>query len=913
MPVLSQADLDQVAAMILQMHAPEMTGNAEVAKAMQKQLIEVQKTDQAWGLTEGLLRHPNPIVRFFGAQNAQTKIARDWDTLPVELQPVLLDQQLRLTSEAASPSSPYYAENKIVLRKLFSTLASLILRLTPKQFPDPLLKVISILAGHHASRVLVLEWLETAIRDVARGALVEPRKSEVARAINQEMPLVVRTITDALSGQGTGSPQEKEQEAAAGFKCLEAWIDWGLTADDITNLLPVLHSLLDTPFMVQSISAIVEVLTNSVFRDGKATKALTEPLLRWMAVRGMQIVNQAISEEDADSEDLNAISKLVEALVEHSASWMASKLDQPDVQAFLTLLLSLSGFPGLPGRDENVSEQTLMLYSTIQEELMESPDFQSDYATSPSWNIAKTFFSQAVNRLRVKMTMPTVTLKKEDQRAFEVYRRDAGEVMVTAYYVVRGDMLQGLLNLLLNDLDRNAPWPDIEVTLHCLKCASEAVELGEEKVLPVLFSAQVFSRLPRDPTDAVYLTAIRLIRAYEEWFRYHHDSVAFVLDYIVSALDVSQLAPEAASALKAICDLCRGNLTQHVASFGALHGKVASMEAEQQIKVIEAICSVLQAIPPADAVDPIMTIVTPVVDKLDHCLDAAATAPDAARAISMHQLQALTACANGLTPAEEDMFDLDPDATASTARSLEATRNDPRLQQIRNRILHAVSRVMDTWSQDTEMATTLISLPPSPLLYMIGSASQKSYSALWPSIASALIFRLAPSPFFRRKIEPGSQDDLADQAEQAETLRIVVLTTDILIRATANVLQDPAALQANPDVAESFFKYASAVSVMHTSRNSPAISEAYEPLINSHGRDIVEAVITGGAVASPRSTIPNYAEILVAVIVRTPTCAKSWIENLMAIGGADIMPQDGYPGDKATHEAKKKFQEAVLR
>ena len=73
-----------------------------------------------------------------------------------------------------------------------------------------------------------------------------------------------------------------------------------------------------------------------------------------------------------------------------------------------------------------------MLYSTIQEELMESPDFQSDYATSPSWNIAKTFFSQAVNRLRIKMTLPTEALKKEDQKAFAVYRRDAGEVMVTA-------------------------------------------------------------------------------------------------------------------------------------------------------------------------------------------------------------------------------------------------------------------------------------------------------------------------------------------------------------------------------------------------------------------------------------------------------------------------------------------------
>lgn len=68
---------------------------------------------------------------------------------------------------------------------------------------------------------------------------------------------------------------------------------------DITGILPVLYSLLDTPFIVHSISAIVEVLTNSVFRDGKATKILTEPLLRWIAVRGTQIANQAIQGEPA--------------------------------------------------------------------------------------------------------------------------------------------------------------------------------------------------------------------------------------------------------------------------------------------------------------------------------------------------------------------------------------------------------------------------------------------------------------------------------------------------------------------------------------------------------------------------------------------------------------------------------------
>lgn len=77
---------------------------------------------------------------------------------------------------------------------------------------------------------------------------------------------------------------------------------------------------------------------------------------------------------------------------------------------------------------------------------------------------------------------------------------------------------------------------------------------------------------------------------------------------------------------------------------------------------------------------------------------------------------------------------------------------------------------------------------------------------------------------------------------------------------------------------------------MHTSRNSPSTAEAYEPLIKTHGKDILDAVITGGAVASPRSTIPNYAEILVAVIVRTPTCAKSWIETLMAIVSPQRLP-----------------------
>jgi hypothetical protein len=44
--------------MILRLHAPENAGNPELAQAMQKELLAVFESEQAWGLTEGLLEHP---------------------------------------------------------------------------------------------------------------------------------------------------------------------------------------------------------------------------------------------------------------------------------------------------------------------------------------------------------------------------------------------------------------------------------------------------------------------------------------------------------------------------------------------------------------------------------------------------------------------------------------------------------------------------------------------------------------------------------------------------------------------------------------------------------------------------------------------------------------------------------------
>lgn len=72
-----------------------------------------------------------------------------------------------------------------------------------------------------------------------------------------------------------------------------------------------------------------------------------------------------------------------------------------------------------------------MHYSDLQEAIVESPAFQDEY-DGAAWRFARDFFSAAVNALQTKLRWPDEILDKDDKEKYEIYRRDAGEVMVTA-------------------------------------------------------------------------------------------------------------------------------------------------------------------------------------------------------------------------------------------------------------------------------------------------------------------------------------------------------------------------------------------------------------------------------------------------------------------------------------------------
>jgi hypothetical protein len=107
-------------------------------------------------------------------------------------------------------------------------------------------------------------------------------------------------------------------------------------------LLPHLYRLLPLP---AASSAVTEILLESTFRFGKATKALTEPLIMWTN-----------SHVVTDDDEVIGVAKMLCALLEHSSEWIVARLKQSDVQAFLGVLLALTGRPELAGVDENISE-----------------------------------------------------------------------------------------------------------------------------------------------------------------------------------------------------------------------------------------------------------------------------------------------------------------------------------------------------------------------------------------------------------------------------------------------------------------------------------------------------------------------------------------------------------------------------
>ncbi|KAF8331847.1 armadillo-type protein, partial [Cantharellus anzutake] len=906
--------------------------------ALQQQLFNFQKRSEAWTIVGPFLNHEasryshslakNPNVQFFGAHTAQVKIARDWDTIPETDIEAFRESLLLLTSQAASSGKP-----KTVLRKLFVAVVSLGLRLcsyNPPRWEDWVLSSVrTFSASSSFPHEALLTYLSIIAEEASRSDLVGPSRAHLSTALRSASYSVLQAILSSLN-----NPERDVSERVAACKCCETWIQH-LPANDITSTLPSLFANLTDPLIFVSAASILEeILTSSPFSNGTGTRVLTEPLLTWLDEVGQNIFQNSL-EVSAIDEVSRGLCKLLVALGDHSVAYMALHLSSRPIQTFLRVFLGYTGFPGWYGVDEEESEMTTSFWTYFGEALLDS-EFMSDPSASETV-MAKGVFAKLVDILVRKCTWPSSSDLSDwstDQiDRFIAYRRDLGEAVVNAYYIIKDEALRILVdpvcdNVLLSPDVIN--WETIEASLHCVKCAQDAVPLQENIYLRRLFS--ILTEIPASGNHRVRQTALNLIGEYSTWFSTQDSALLLkVVAYVSRSLGEHGLSLVASTSMKQLCDANRTQLAPHIASFGDVLVLAGSVPNAERAKVIEAVSSVIQALPPEQGAAPTEAVIRPVITGLSLALEQYSTQPEEARTSVNDQLVLLVACARGLSASQDTFLYDDSDSLerSSTLQAMERGRASSSLAHSRDIILRLLAQIMDLWSSDSEVAdtiselfkymtalpeeATLISLPPAPLLELICVAANRQLTAVWLGIAAKLVLQLQPTSWTSLKPEPDE-----------EILALVRQATLSLTVSSLRTLSEEGAMEANPDLVQGFFACLDQISisffsaiiafppdvanaVMMCSIHALKLQERYSlvgsckflvtlikkttmeqdanfdnsrNLVRQHGQSVIETLIVGIAGDAPRSAVPNLAAVL-STIVSKYSEARAWVINAM--------------------------------
>ncbi|KAM6493497.1 Armadillo-type fold [Amanita muscaria] len=996
LPPLSQQDIECAIQLIQQAYAAP--ASPDDLKRLQHELFEMQKRYEAWGLIIPLLEHEDTNVQFFGAHTAQVKIARDWEQFPSQNAEGIKNVVVQLTAHAITAR-----RSKIILRKLFVALTSLALKLVPgrlpTRWPDWIMACVTMFSGLGSPMESVHDFLAIVAEEVGSADLLGSSKLQIQQTLTDSIPMVTHAINTTLESL----PVSTALEIQSAIKCFQAWITL-LPTNDIIRLVPTLISLLDPTreddsiFLVSS-EALQEIVSKSALSDGSGSKTLTEPLLIWADQVGNQIVQQSVVSGVEVSSISHSLCQLLVSLGDHSTSYLAlnitsrvivteaggvgaNKTRGHLVQTYLKLLLAYTGFPGYYGVDEEESEMTLGFWYLFQETLWttdfsgDGGDEGDDTCTAERSNtpeqvvMARAVYFEVVKVLRRKAIFPPSgsNWTKDQLEKFQVYRRDIGDTLINAYYVLRDDMLVYYINNLaerLASIQHRSEWQ--APTLHCIMSIQEAMDMEKTPYLSRLFGPDILGRLPTSGRSRIRKTMLNVIGVYSSWFATqplnespHTNLLLSALNYIIPALEDPNLCLHAANALRNLCDANRKALAPHISLFGELHARMDHIPDSEKSKLVQSITSIIQALQPDEEITPIEAIIQPIIQKLTSALQSSVALPDQARSMAVLHLETLSGVAKGLTRINEDVFGTDDGPVVKEElEKIQNARVDLRMIKIREDIYGILRSVVDFWSTDAGVShalsdlfksitclphdITLISLPAGPLLELVCFAVQRHLTAAWLSLATILISQLNPPPVFSStpKISP-----------PPEAHAVVVAALPILLECSLNFLSQPRAMVANPDIVQEFFSCMDRVahdftntlyslppgaldtliqcaiqalslqeryslvsactfltSLIHRSSANEELLQHRRQLLQPHGRAVVRAILEGFAAVAPRSAMPNLIEMLAALLNRSENLGgtsspTSWMTEILFAN--DFVPS------KATAEAKNRFIKAVV-
>ncbi|GAA5873443.1 hypothetical protein JCM3774_002418 [Rhodotorula dairenensis] len=722
-----------------------------------------------------------------------------------------------------------------------------------------------------------------------------------------------------------------------------------------------------------------------------------------------QVTEAAIADarEGADPDDeAMAVFKLVSTLADHlittflfdppplsSASSSAAQVDpsgvltlaHPSVHALLSLLLALSTFPGYSSEAYAINELPTSAWMNLQE-LGADEGFmpgagdgrEGRPGRETEWAAYRDVFAALADGLRSRATRPReeefIEWPRDVRDAFRVQRSTTvADTIQYAYFVLRDELIAQLVRLAAEQVAA-APtggrdsYEDLEATLFMLLSLGEVVPMAAptlsemenptappsplQQYLGTLFGPSVLGRLPTEPGlhPTLRTTALRLVGAYSSWFASQPDACLQAVTFVIGGLQEPQLVPGAAKALRGLCDANRKVLMQHVPSFvqvlGGLEGRIPDTELA---KVLQSVASVVQALPENEIVEPLLTLASPIVDKLVAVTSTTQQDRELAREECLQQLSYLAALSRGLADPEGDVIDLDAslDETSFAREGAQRILSDSRVVDLRHRLAAGIERVAQTWPGDAEIVTALsdfirqstsdalpspVALDSLALLNLCVNALKIAVSSVWLGVGGQLLARMS------RDLSDGTISDaeLASLTTPVEAVLSVILTA----------YPDVSTMGENPDVVAAFLAFCSQItrlyprifdalphnyleavlafaerglamqeqfslksttelllsSVQQTRMASPSAT-TYQTVILPRIPSIMRSTLLAIGGVAPRSHLVSLSELLHACLLRVPDQARPALKALLA--------ESGFPTERATPESKARFERAV--
>ncbi|KAH8927476.1 hypothetical protein BT69DRAFT_1277965 [Atractiella rhizophila] len=876
-----------------------------------------------------------------------------------------------------------------VRRKLSSAVAALSFRLAhlqgEKGWPDWLLETLTSIANRQA----VLEVLSVIVEEIATCDLVGGARVRYDQTVTDALPIITRILSDNLTS--TSVPDRQ-----AGLRCLESLLTSRLLSyESLTALFPLLGSLLLSPStMASSASCLCEfIATNasptsfgSNLTDGGLVRSgMSNPLvgfmtakrtmeaIEWIRGDGVRTILSITSEDEGMRLDLGGesfvdlrreLTKLLVALLDHSipllgpsefpSSSISSNLplavNSPPFLELLKNLIAVTATEGYGGVDETCSELTFGIFGTLGERHAEERGEEERKCLE---SVLVEWISVAVKKVRWPLVREVEWTKDEFER-FSYYRHELGDALVDVYYVLRDLMLRFFIKGVGQQLMSPATdrLENVEAALFCISCLHEVVP-STDNTLAELFGPSCFGQLltieaSLDPSQQESATRLR------------NTTLSLIGR---CAMNCQQKLPLISSRQLRSAGL---QTTQTLPCPPSLSWQPLCRTRESEyIRVLEAVSSVLQSMPPEQLSGPVtrklmiaQTLTAPLLDK--H--------PQAAKKVVLSSLAAFASIVRGLLPPDVDDDDIVDLSTApelddrginnnnTPARTMEYDFGaDAQASALRSRTISTVHDILTIWSDDMEVAVelsslvkslvpettdgnshakVLLTLDPVATLELISRVLDSSKVAVivWMTLLGNLV-EVIPvgtshvvASILQRTAEKG-MSTLGEGRSILEDVDLLLSFMEFVKKAIRHHPQEIANMPALSSlvlftlfVLRRTSERLSVVSVLEALiflYRDPQIS----PLVLAqHGSATLGAYVGcmlgdkgGNAIAIPRSTLPTLGEALHAVMKAGGDPARTWLKEAVESMGQNVDEKDKSKFLKAVFAARttKKVRDAV--